>query len=55
MTGFRAKMSVFAASPHVGAPLAVETNDLYLSLLRINHDSLPQVEAEQSNGSDGVK
>jgi hypothetical protein len=50
MTGFRAKMSVFAASPHVGVPFAVETNDLYW-LLTISHDSLPQVDAEQSNGS----
>ena len=50
MTGFRAKMSVFATSPHVGVPFAVETNDLYW-LLTISHDSLPQVDGEQSNGS----
>jgi len=55
MSGFRDKNAVRSLSPQVGAPLAVETNDLYLSLLRINHDSLPHVDDEQSNGSDGVK
>ena len=45
------KKGVLPTSPHVGsAPAVVEMNDLYW-LLVIIHSSLPQLVAEQSNGS----
>ena len=46
------RKGVLSTSPHVGsAPAAVEMNDLYWLLVLMIHSSLPQLEAEQSNGS----